>query len=45
MLQIVLFCPQLVSYDQRVRSTEISHGPAIELSVLKEKIRVSLMKL
>ena len=39
MLQIVLLCPQLVSYDERVGPTEICHGPAVELSVWKEKIR------
>ena len=38
MLQIVLLCPQLVSYDERVRATEIRHGPAIELSVWKKKV-------
>ena len=37
MLQIVLLCPQLVSYDERVGPTEICHGPAVELSVWKKK--------
>ena len=39
MLQVVLLCPQLVSYDERVRATEICHGPAIELSVWKKNCK------
>ena len=36
MFEIVLFCPQLVSYDQSVGPTEVSHSSAIQLSVLNK---------